>query len=96
MRGKEYLTALGKACVEDVKRYPTLDEYYDPMSSLICIPLSVYLNTPKIQRDTFSLIGSKNLVGLDACWAMTRGLIGDKDGELIPGVIITSAVDLLV
>ena len=96
MRSKEYLTALRKACVEDVKRYQTLDEYYDPMSSLIRIHLEVYLNTPKIQKDTFSLIGSKSLVAFDACWAMTRGLIWDENGEPIPGVIITSAVDLLV
>ena len=90
------LTALGKACTQDVEKCPALREYYDVMTGNICIPLDEFLSKPHVKDEAFSLLGSKNLVTFDACWAMTRDLIGDENGELISGVIITSAVDLLV
>ena len=90
------LTALGKACIQDVEECPALEEYYDFMTGNICIPLHEFLSKPHVKDEVFSLLGSKSLVTFDACWAMTRGLIGDEEGELIPGVIITSAVELLV
>lgn len=95
MSASGFLTDLGKAELEDVKHYPSLDKYYDSMVGNICIPLSDFLNTPSVRFEAFSLLGSKNLVTFDACWVMTQGLIGDEDGELIPGVIITAVVDLL-
>lgn len=91
MSGRAYLTDLGRACERDVKKHPLLLKYYDPYASNICIPLSDFVNDIHIRQEAFSLLGSKTLTTFNACWAMMRDLIGDENGEMISGVVITQA-----
>ena len=90
------LKELGKLEVEDINKYHKLKEYYDSYTGNVCIPLPEFLNNSLIRKEAFSLLGSKSLVSYNACWTMTRALIGDEDGELIPGVVIRTAIDFLV
>lgn len=80
---------------KDIKRFPLLLEYYDIYTGKICIPLDTFVSNSNIQKECFDLLGSKNLIKFDACWAMTRALIGNEDGDLIEGVVIQRAEEWL-
>lgn len=85
-----YLTDFGVAIEKNAERHLFLLDYYDTFTGNICIPLEVFLSDDDIRKDAFSLLESENLVNFDANWCLTRSLIGDEDGELIEGVVLTA------
>lgn len=88
------LTKFGKDCNAIVHRYPNIVKYWDYMSGAICIPEAVFIREDNVRKEVFELLSNQELSAeYNEIWCMTRKLIGDDNGELIDGVVLTTVED---
>lgn len=88
------LTKFGKECNRIVSQHSNLVKYWDYMSGNICIPEKVFLEDDAVRNEAFKLLGNQELSAeYDKIWCLFRKLIGDENGELIDGVVLTTVND---
>lgn len=90
---KNFLTDYGTLCLNMIRTYPTVYEYYDEKAGTACIPIDVYRESKTLQEELYNLLKTPQFMnekyGTYYNWAMEIATIMHPETEeMVDGICI--------